>query len=69
MTDREARLTKAPYDHKMVWGKDRRAQGPIELRRNKITKTVKWRYNGSEWSAGDIPAEIADLFEETRHAD
>lgn len=52
------------YEHKLVWGNDRRAQGPLELRRNNTTSVVEWRYNGSNWSADSIPAEISALFDE-----
>lgn len=54
----------ANYEHKLVWGNDRRAQWPLELRRNKTTSAVEWRYNGSKWSADSIPAEISALFDD-----
>jgi hypothetical protein len=56
------------YSHKTIWGKDRRAQGPMELRRNNATGEVDWKYNGSEWSLEQIPGEITMLFEEPDRA-
>jgi hypothetical protein len=55
-------------EFKLVFGIDRRAQGPMELKRvyDECDGSVEyfWRYNGSEWSSDIIPGEIADLFYE-----
>lgn len=50
------------YEYKIVWGKDRRTQGPLELRKNRATGGIEWRYDGSDWSLDTIPSEIAQLF-------
>ena len=53
----------AAYEYRLVWGSDRRAAGPLELRRCRTSGVVEWRYGGSAWTEGRVPGEIASLFE------
>lgn len=49
-------------EYKTVWGKDRRAEGPLQLRKFEDSNVIEWKYEGSEWSKETIPSEIADMF-------
>ena len=62
-------LKKDGHEYRTVWGNDRRAKGPLEMRRytkqywHRRGDAYEWRYNGSEWSKEPIPGKIAALFD------
>jgi len=51
------------YDYQLVWGKDRRVRGPLELRCHRTTGAVEWRYDDTVWNTGKLPWNIAMMFE------
>jgi KaiC/GvpD/RAD55 family RecA-like ATPase len=53
----------AEWEYELVWGRDRRAVPPLELRHHRRTGTVEWRYDDMDWKAGKLPGEIASMFE------
>ena len=59
----EAQRHEPEYEYSTSWGNDRRAEGPIKLRKDQGSGLVEWRYLESGWSAGPIPPEIAFMFE------
>lgn len=44
------------WEYLTRWGNDRRAQGPLEMRR--CGDVYEWRYLSDEWNRGPIPPEI-----------
>jgi len=53
----------AEWEYQLVWGRDRRAVAPLELRHHRRTGAVEWRYDDMEWQAGKPSGEIALMFE------
>ena len=53
----------AEWEYQLVWGRDRRAIAPPELRHHRRTGAVEWRYDDMDWQTGKMPGEIASMFQ------
>lgn len=53
----------AEWEYQLVWGRDRRAVAPLELRHHRRTGAVEWRYDDMDWQTGKMPSEISSMFE------
>jgi hypothetical protein len=53
----------AECEYQLVWGRDRRAVAPLELRHHRRTGAVEWRYDDMDWQTGKMPGEIASMFQ------
>jgi hypothetical protein len=53
----------AEWEYELVWGRDRRAIAPLELRRHRRTGAVEWRYDDMKWQTGKPSGEIASMFQ------